>query len=176
MGKKAIRSLVLGIIFILAFSSLAFADDMNMNNGTTKKADDTNVKLSFKNEKVKTGNNDIMITLKDSNNQPISDAKVTATAQMDKNMNMSMGDNKPQSIEFKTGDEMGQYMGTVNFTDKGKWIVTATVNVNGQDKNIDFDVDVAGSGPNWLIIGGFSGVIVLIIVFAAIKKKQTAKA
>jgi hypothetical protein len=117
-----------------------------------------------------------MITLHDSNNMPISDATVSATAEMDKNMNMDMKDSKPIAIAFEKGDDKGQYMGTVNFTDQGKWIVKSTIKMQGQEKNVDFDVDVAGSGPNWGIIGGFVGVIALIIIIAAVKKKKTAKA
>lgn len=170
------KSLVISLIIALAFSTLALADSMNMDNGTAKKVDGINAELSFKNGKAQTGNGDIMIKLHDSNNKPISDATVSATAEMDKSMDMNMREIKPISIEFKNGDDQGQYMGTVNFTDKGKWIVKATIKVQGQEKNVDFDVDVASTGPNWGIIGGFLGLIALIIIIAAVKKKKTAKA
>lgn len=176
MKHKMMKSLIISLIFVLGLSTLAFADEMNMNKGTEKKVDGIGIAMSFKKDKAKTGENDIMITLSDSNGKPISNATVNATAEMDKNMNMGMKNSKPIAIAFKNGDDKGQYMGAVNFTDKGKWIVKATINVQGQEKNVDFDIDVAGAGPNWGIIGGFSGVIALIIITAAVKKKQSVKA
>lgn len=176
MGIKILRSLLLSLVIAMSLSSMVFADSMNMDKGTEKKVDGIGVSLSFKKEKAVKGSNDIMITLHDAKDQPITDAKVTATAEMDKGMSMDMKESKPLAITFEKGDAQGQYMGKVDFTDKGKWIVKATVNENGKEKIVDFDVDVAGSGPNWGIIGGFLGVVVVVIVIAAIKKKQTAKA
>lgn len=175
MKYKIVKSLVLSLIIVLAFSTIVLADSMNMDKGIEKKLDGISAELSFKNGKAQTGNGDIMITLHDGNNKPISDAAVSATAEMDKNMDMNMKDSKPISIEFKNGDDQGQYMGSVNFTDKGKWIVKAKIKVQGQEKNVDFDVDVASTGPNWGIIGGFLGIVALIIIIAAVKKKQSAK-
>ena len=47
--------------------------------------------------------------------------------------------------------------------------------VNGEKKDIKFDVDVASGGPNWVVIGGFIGIVSLIIIVAAVKKKQSSK-
>lgn len=173
MKHTIVKSLILSLFIVLMFSTLAMADEMNMNKGTEKKVGNISAELSFKNGKAQTGNGDIMITLHDSNNQPVTDASGSAIAEMDKNMDMDMKDTKPITIEFKNGDEQGQYMGTVNFTDKGKWIVKAIIKEQGQEKNVDFDVDVAGTGPNWWIIGGFAGVIALIIIVAAMLKKRS---
>ncbi len=176
MKYKIMKSLVLSMIIVLAFSILAFADSMDMDTGIEKKVDGINVELSFKNGKAQTGNSDIMITLHDGNNQPILDAAVSATAEMDKSTSTDIKDSEPIAIEFENGDDQGQYMGSVNFTDIGKWIVKATIKLQGQEKNVDFDVDVvASAGPNWGIIGGFLGVMALIIIVAAVKKKQSAR-
>jgi len=176
MGNKTIKSLIISLVFILTFSTSVFAESMDMGKGIEQKVDGISVELSFKDEKVKTGKEDIMITLHDSNDKAIEDATVTATAEMDKDMTMDMKSSEPIAIELKSSDEKGQYMGTVNFTDKGKWIVDTTINVSGEKKNVKFEVDVVSGGPNWGIIGGFLGVIVLIIVVAAVKKKQAVKA
>jgi len=66
-------------------------------------------------------------------------------------------------------------MGNIDFTDKGKWVVTANVMVNGEKKDIQFDVDVISAGPNWVVIGGFIGIVSIIIIVAAVKKKQSNK-
>lgn len=176
MVYKLFKNLLITLVITTSLSSVVFADSMNMDNGTEKKVDGISIELSFKNDKVKTGDSDIMITLHDDKEQPVKDAKVTATAEMDKNMDMDMKDSKPVAIEFNNSDEQGQYMGTINFTDKGKWIIKTTINLNGQEKKVDFDVDVAGSGPNWGIIGGFLGIVAVILVVAAVKKKQSVKA
>jgi hypothetical protein len=176
MKFKIIGSFILSLVFVMALLTTVLADDMNMDNGTKKDAGGINAELSFKNGKAQTGNGDIMITLLDSDKKPITDAEVQATAEMDKNMDMNMDKSKPIAIEFEKGDDQGRYMGKVNFTDKGKWIVKATIKDQGQEKNVDFDVDVAGTGPNWGIIGGFLVLMVLIIGIAAAKKKKTAKA
>jgi len=90
--------------------------------------------------------------------------------------NDGMAEDKPMMIALKEGSNKGEYSGMVDFKNKGKWIINATFDVQGQEKNIDLDFDVQSAGPNWLIIGGFSGVIVLIIVIAAINKKKSIKA
>ena len=59
---------------------------------------------------------------------------------------------------------------------KGKWIMKATFNADGQEKNIDLDFNVQSTGPNWLIIGGFSVVIIVVLVIAALNKKKSIKA
>ncbi len=175
MKIKIFTGIILSLIMVTILSSIVFADSMGMEEGTQKQVNGINAKLSFKHEKVETGKNDIMITLTGSNNQPVSDAVVKATAEMDKGMDMNMGDSKPIEIAFEKSDA-GQFMGTVDFSDKGKWFVKAIINVQGQEQNVDFEVDVTGGGPNWIVIGGFLGAIALIIIIAAIKKKQTAKA
>ncbi|MGE5628232.1 MAG: FixH family protein [Solirubrobacterales bacterium] len=176
MKKRIIKSLIVSLIFVLGLSTMVLADEMNMDKGVEKKVDGISIAMSFKDNKAKTGDNEIMVTLNDSNGQPISNASVTASAVMDKNMDMNMDKSKPVAIDFEKGDANGQYMGKVNFTDKGKWIVKVTADVQGQQKEMDFNADVVDAGPNMMIIGGFTGVIALIIVLAAIGKKKSVKA
>jgi hypothetical protein len=45
--------------------------------------------------------------------------------------------------------------------------------LNGEKKDIKFDVDVTSAGPNWVIIGGFIGIVAVIIIVAAVKKKSS---
>ena len=181
MKKKTIRGAILSLILTLGLSTAAFADgmdhNMDMGHGTEKSMGDINAELTFnKDNNVKTGDNDVMVTLHDSNGKEIDDATVNIKIKMDGGSDMSghnhgnMNMDEPKLLD-NSGN--GQYMGTVNFTDKGKWTVTANVSVNGEEKNIKFDADVVSAGPNWVVIGGFVGIVAVIIVVAAVKKKSS---
>lgn len=177
MNQKITKSVILTLIFSLAFSSLVFASSGGKQ--IDKQVDGINASIMFNSEEVKTGNNDFTIMLKDKDNQPISNADVKVTVEMDGSMDMSshdMGNSKTMSTQLKEGSEKGEYVGSANFTDKGTWNIKTMFTVNGQDKNTTFNIDVVSGGPNWLIVGGFSGVIVLIIVIAALKKKKAKSA
>ena len=76
-------------------------------------------------------------------------------------------------ISLKSSSIKDKYTGMVNLKSTGKWIVESTINVQGQEKTIDFNINV--QTPNFLIIGIFSGVVVLILVIAAINKKKSIK-
>jgi hypothetical protein len=181
MKKKTIRGAVLSLILTLGLSIAAFATgmgDMNMGQGTEKSMNGINAELTFnKDNKVKTGKNDVMITLHDNNDKEIENATVNISAEMDKSSDMggmNMDKSKPIEVTLENS-EKGRYMGNINFTDKGKWVITANAVVNGEKKDIQFDVDVASGGPNWVVIGGFVGIVTLIIIVAAVKKKQGSK-
>ena len=181
MKKKTIRGAILSLILTLGLSTTAFADgmgNMDMAKGTEKSVDGIKAELTFnKDNKVKTGKNDVMITLHDNNDKEIEKATVNISAEMDKSSDMggmNMDESKPIEVTLENSEE-GQYMGNIDFTDKGKWTVTANVMVNGEKKDIKFDVDVASGGPNWVVIGGFIGIVSIIIIVAAVKKKQSSK-
>jgi len=181
MKKKTIRGAILSLILTLGLSTAAFADgmgNMDMVKGTEKSMNGINAELTFnKDNKVKTGKNDVMVTLHDNNDKEIENADVKISAEMDKSSDMGgMNMDKSNPIEVALeNSEKGQYMGNIDFTDKGKWIVTANVMVNGEEKDIQFDVDVISGGPNWVVIGGFIGIVSIIIIVAAVKKKQSSK-
>lgn len=177
MKLKLFKSLIFTLIFILSFSVLAFA--ASTGKQITKEVDGIKATLTFNNEKIKTGDNEFTIELLDKNGQPLTDSNLEVTADMDRTNNMSgdgMGNSKPMMIDLKEGSTKGQYSGMVNLSAKGKWIIKTTFDVQGQKKNIDLDFNAESQGPNWLIIIGFSGVIILILVIAAINKKKSAKA
>ncbi len=177
MKNKTIRGAIFSLILTLGLSTVAFADTMDMGKGTEKSMNGIKAELSFnKDDKAITGKNDVMITLHDSNDKKIENATVNISAEMDKTSDMGMNMDKSKPIEaVLENSEKGQYMGNINFTDKGKWVVTANVVVNGEKQNVQFDVDVASGGPNWIVIGGFIGIVGVIIIVAAVKKKQNNK-
>jgi uncharacterized GH25 family protein len=111
--------------------------------------------------------------LHDDKGQPIDNADVKVTTSMGSDMgDMKMDNSKPMAVDFKKGNEKGEYTGSVNFSDKGKWTIKTDFMVQNQEKMANFDVDVASAGPNWFVVGGFAGVIVLIIIFAAVMKNK----
>lgn len=174
MKNKLFKSTFFTLIFILMFSTIVFASSGGKQ--IDKQTDGIKASLIFNNETIKTGDNEFSIVLKDSNNQPISNANVKATIEMDTSMDMNMDKSKPVDLTLNESSEKGQYSGKINFTDTGKWFVKTSFLVQGQQKNVDFDVDVQSAGPNLGVIGGFIGVIVLVIIVAAVAKKKTIKA
>ena len=175
MKLKFFKKFVLTTILVLSFSTLAFAS----TTGTqiNKQVDGVKASLTFANEKLKPGSNEFTISLLDKNNQPLTDANLKVTADMDRSDmgGDGMEKDEPMMIDLKEGSKKGEYSGIVDFEKNGKWIIKANFDVQGQEKTIDLDFNVESAGPNFLIIGGFSGLVVLIIVIAAINKKKSIK-
>lgn len=176
MKLKIFKGLTLSLLTILTTTTVAFAN----TNGTqiSKQTDDANITVTFADEKVKTGNNEITISLLDKSGNVISNANLKVTADMDRSSmgNDGMEKDAPIIIDLKDGSQKGEYSGTVNFKSQGNWIVTATYTVQGQEKNVTFDVNVKSAGPNWIGLGAFAGIVVIIIAIAAIYKNKSKKA
>lgn len=172
MRKKLIKNLVLGLLFTLTLSTTALAD----SGGTKieKNVDGIKVDLILSSDTVKTGDNELTLKLYDEKGQPLENANIKVTADMPGNNmdNMNMNNSKPEAVNFKSGHEKGEYTGNVNFSDKGNWTIKTDFTVANQEKMADFDVKVANAGPNWIIIGAFLGVVVLIIIIAVISKNK----
>ena len=176
MKFKIFKKFILTTILVSSFSTLAFAS----TTGTqiNKQVDGVKASLTFAKEKLKTGSNEFTISLLDINGKPLSNANLKVTTDMDRSTDMGgdgMEKDKPMMIDLKESSKKGEYSGMADFKTKGKWIIKANFDVQGQKNTIDFDFDVQSAGPNFLIIGGFSGVVVLIIAIAAINKKKSIK-
>jgi len=177
MKLKLFKNFVLTSILVLSFSILAFA----ATTGTpiTKQVDGVKASLTFASEKLKLGSNEFTISLLDKNGVALPDANLKVTADMDRSTDMGddgMSKDKPMMIDLKEGSTKGKYSGMADLKTKGKWIMKATFNAGGQEKNIDLDFTVESSAPNYLVIGGFSVVIILVLVIAALNKKKSNKA
>jgi len=175
MKFKLFRNLVFTLVLALSFSTLAFAS----TTGTqiNKEVNGLKASLTFANEKLNPGSNEFTISILDKNGKPLPNANLKITAAMDTSTDMGgMTEDKPMMIDLKEGSKKGEYTGVVDFKTKGKWIIKSTFDVQGQPKNINFNFDVQSAGPNFLIIGGFSVVIILVIVIAALNKKKSIKA
>lgn len=163
---------ILTLILILAFTTIVSASTGGKQ--IDNKVDGINASIAFSNATIKPGDNQFTITLRDKNNKPISNAKVETTVQMDKAMGMGaqdMNKSKPMMSQLKESNVKGQYIGSAKFTDKGKWNIKTSFTANGKMESTAFDVDVVSAGPNWVIIGGFLGVIALVVIVVAVKKK-----
>ncbi|WP_298836294.1 hypothetical protein [Clostridium sp.] len=190
MKLKSLKSFVFTLILILSVSISAFAS----TTGTriNKTVDGVKATLTFTNPKLKLGNNNFTIKILDKNGNPLPNLKVTASADDPNGTNGAVNTSGTSSmaampgmsgmsasdmttIPLKDGSIKGEYTGMVNIKSTGKWIVESTFDVKGQAKYINFNVNA--QGPNFLLIGGgFLGVIVLVIVVAALNKKKSVKA
>ncbi|HEY8803686.1 MAG TPA: hypothetical protein VIM42_01010 [Clostridium sp.] len=190
MKLKSLKNFVFTLILVLSVSTSAFAS----TTGTqiNKTVDGVKATLTFATEKSKMGNNDFTISILDKNGKPLPNANLKVTAYADDPNGTSgmtstsgtsgmagmpgmsgMNASDMPMIALKNGSQKGEYTGVVNLKSTGNWIVESTFDVKGQAKHIDFNVNV--QGPNFLIIGGFLGVIVLIISIAALNRKKFIK-
>ncbi|MBN7772493.1 FixH family protein [Clostridium aminobutyricum] len=170
--KKIISKGFLGsLVIIMLLFSTTFASTENA--GIEKQVNGMNVNLTFMSDDVVTGSNDLMIQLHDNNDKPVDNATIRVLADMDRtDDHMDMSDTEPLQTDLEASHEAGQYMGTLEFTDSGEWMIKAYITIDGKESVADFTIAVAEGGPNWYIIGGFLGVITFIIVLAAINKKR----
>ncbi|MBU3099947.1 MULTISPECIES: FixH family protein [Clostridium] len=178
MKLKTLKNFVFTLILVLSVSPLAFASTTGTQ--TNKVVDGVKASLTFKNEKLKPGKNEFAFSLLDKNEKPLTNANLKITVAMDnstdmKGMSGMTAENTPMIIDLKEGSKKGEYTGMVDFKSKGQWIIKSTFDANGQAKNIDLGINVQSAGPNFLILGVFAGVVVLILVIAAINKKKSIK-
>lgn len=189
MTRSLLKNLLLGfasLLLILASSGLTLAsggDDVLFK----KEVDGLTVELSFGPEHAKTGNNPLIVKLHNVKGEPVSNSQVRVMVSMPMNANKptstsshstsDMGSKAdPLKMELKAGREAGEYEGEVNFSNEGEWLVKVSLANAGQQKEVDFtvDVDAVQSRPNWAILGGFVGVIVAVVVAAGVMKRKSA--
>ena len=120
-----------------------------------------------------TGINELEIRLHDAKDTPIEGATVKVTSQMEPS-GMAMEKLAPKTVRLDTGTEKGEYVGKVDLTDAGKWILMTSFEVSGLEKEVNFDVEVEGTSRNWLVLGGFVGVLALVVAVAAVSKSRKA--
>jgi hypothetical protein len=136
------------------------------------------VKLVFKDKTAKTGMNEFTIKLTDTANMPVENANMTLVTKMDQNSQMSMNMNNVDPISLQLTENVnvkGEYLGKIDLKYAGSWIAKANFTVNGKENSTDFNVEVSSAGPNWVVIGIFTGLLLLIVLFAGIRKMAGAK-
>ena len=172
-------SLCMGFFLILPLTA---AQSVKTNEMViAKQINEYKVVLSFMSPTVKTGPNEIMVRLRDAQDKPVENVKITLTADMDRGASMAghgMEMQKQIVLELQPAHEMekmGDYMARIEFSDKGKWLLHAVFDVGGKNNQVDFEVQVSSAGPNGLLIGGFLALIVLVILIAGIAKRKRNK-
>lgn len=202
MNKKLIKSFAIAFALTLTVSTTAFAESMSSTQGKPDSMSSTatqtsmtssqsttdsmssspsqtggmNVSIAFENTPVKAGENSFKIMIENSDKKPVSGAQIKTTFDMDRSKMDTMGMKDPIVVSLKE-DKPGEYSGTVNLPNAGKWMAKTALSISGQNSSKDFDVTVESAGPNMLVIGGFVGAIALIIIIALIvKKKSKSKA
>ena len=184
MQKQNKNRLKVGLLFIGSFLFLMATVNRPVKANETvieKQVNEYKVALSFMSPTVKTGPNEIMVRLRDAQDKPMENTKIILTVDMDRGTSMAGHDmemRKPIVLELAPAhaqNKMGDYMGRIDFKDKGKWMIAATFDAGGKSNQVDFEVNVASAGPNWFIIGGFLALIVLVILIAGIAKRKRNK-
>jgi uncharacterized integral membrane protein len=180
-NKDLLKFGSLGVVFFLLLT-LALAQNVKANTTVmTKQVNEYKVELSFMSPTIKTGANEIMVRIKDAQDKPIENVKITLTADMDRGASMAghgMEMQKPIKLELQPAHEMekmGDYMARIEFSDKGQWLITVAFDAGAKNNQADFEVQVASAGPNWFLIGGFLALIVLVILIAGIAKRKRNK-
>ncbi len=176
MKPLLLKGAAMSIMFTMLFTGSVFASESD--HDMEKVIDGVKIHLYFMDKDIKTGANDIMVTLTDGNTNPIVDAKVTVVAEMDTSMAgmEHSGMKPPESLQAEPQSDhgKGQYMARVQFTDEGKWTIKLNVTADGRESVVDFTVNVLHASPNWYVIFGFLGIIAAIITGAALIKKRNA--
>jgi hypothetical protein len=68
----------------------------------------------------------------------------------------------------------GEYTGQVNFSDTGQWHLKVHFEVEGETKEAAFIVETTQNTSRWLVISGFLGLNALVILAAALTKRNYA--
>jgi hypothetical protein len=190
---KIISILILSIILLLSSASPVQADAGEARH-EEKEVDGYKVKLTFVEGDVQIGHNELNIQINDPQGQLVTNAGVTIIAELyneiptgvtstgNSGMNMGSDENgtsppeKPMmtvKADLVAGTNAGEYEGEVELEETGHWMITAVVRLQQQEKSVEFVVDLQKSGPNWYVLSGFFGVIVVIIVVGVLKKRKS---
>jgi hypothetical protein len=77
--------------------------------------------------------------------------------------------------QLTAGPAAGHYVGQVEFTDMGAWLVNVNFVVGDEAKEANFVVEATRSASTWWVINGFLGVNSVVIVAAALLKRKAAE-
>ena len=174
MKKNLTKNFIFAFIFMLSIPTLAFA--ATAGTPINKEVDGVKATLTFNSDTFTKENNEFTISLLDQYGKPLTNANLKVTANMDQTSSMSGMNDKAVMIDLKDGSQAGEYTGMVDLKNNGKWIIEATFNDGSLQKTVNFDFEVHNTSINWMLIGGFAGVIILVIGVAAIFKIKSKKA
>ena len=165
---KKFFTLFLGLFFLTILSGYALANEEM--NGQKQMVGSYQIEL-FTPESLSEGEKEITVKIT-KDNTPLTNANVKIMAEMDKSdssMKMDMDNIKPIEKVLDAGTEAGEYMTTIDFNGNGKWKITV---IPDENQKATFEVMVQKSGPNWIVIGGFIGLILLVVLIAAFGRRR----
>jgi hypothetical protein len=107
----------------------------------------------------------------------------TATPVAMSGMNMDAATATPESMSampdiqtsaLVAGDAAGEYAGQLTFAASGHWMVAAHITLNGHALDAEFPVTVVAGSSGPVVLAGFAGFNLVLIVIAAILKRKQA--
>lgn len=190
---RLISIIALSVAMLFSFANPILAD--GGPHEEVSKVDGYRVKLSFTDGAAQVGSNKLKIEIKDVLNQPVSNSKVTVTAELYKaaatssnssGHGMDMGEKKSPTpevtpketlartvkTEMMAGSNPGEYDGEMNLEETGHWMIQVEFLILSRERVAEFPIEVYGK-PNTLgILGSFLGINVIIITVAAVIRKK----
>jgi hypothetical protein len=185
LKRKWILLVVASVVGLMLASGIAYADGPKMRS-EVKTAGKTQVEFLTPEGASLVGDNQVAVQLKDTaTGQPIVRPSVRAELVMDgggqamqgMHHGADMSVQKPIVVELKADpQEPGKYTGTLNFTDPGSWNARIVAGPSALQDAVSFTVrvDKKTNGPNWLVIGGFLGLVVVGIALVFVLRSRAA--
>jgi hypothetical protein len=183
MKEKWIALVATLLASLMLVSGIAYADE-SKGKSETKAAGPIQVEFITPPEGAVVGANQIALHLKDTaTGQPVVRDSVRVQLSMDggdmSHMNHGAVSNQsPLTADLLAArDEPGYYSGKVNFTDAGDWKANVVLDPRNPQGSASFGVHVINksSGPNWLIIGLFVGIIGAVALVAFVMKSRYSR-
>jgi hypothetical protein len=176
VGNAALTlALAAAITVTLPLAAFASGGD----NGITKTVDGLSLELVVGSGAPRTGSNAVRLEVRDGQSQPVAGAAVVLTVAMDTkaSMSMDMDKEKPKTVRLEESTQTpGSYRGNVDLGYSGAWTVSMELKRGDATTMTDFALNVASAGPNWAIIGAFGGIVIVLIIAAAVLRSRKGKA
>ena len=164
--KKLLMS-VLSVLMLVSFATAALAAEPV----ATQKQEVGGYQVELVTpEPLTIGETDVQVKISQAG-APAQALPVKIMAEMDTtDTSMSAGMDNPKGIEQTlTEANPGEYTTKVDFSGDGKWNISIMF---GDMQKATFQVTAAKKGSNLLVIGGFTGAILLFVIIIAIMRKK----
>ncbi len=188
---KTLTGLTLGLLV----AGMMFGQALASEDSIQKKViDGYSVELSFPDGELQEGHNKATVRIHDSRGQPVIGAVVSIGAgrheaeqdsgnsggQQGGGHNMGTSGASAASAPAGIGIQMehmvaggaGEHIGEVGLASPGEWMVEVGFNHGGRERTASFVVHVEDHGPNWTVIWGFVGLIMVVLTTAAVTRKK----
>lgn len=151
------------------------------------------VALAFPDDAIQTGSNDVIVTIHDAAGQPVTGAVVKLAAiaraasagghgdthgasDAESHSDDHAGEGQgysPIPTQLEAGPAAGAYRGPLFFAEPGIWTVAIAFTMQEEARAATFAVPVVQARPRLLVLGGFATVNGLVLLAAAVLKRNT---